>query len=185
MLTAFVFRQSSMQPPLKLPFGIVCYSDAPRKKTLSFIWLLVIEFFIFDVASWHLNSGPHQESHKIRIMHVPTLLSLAHKRGSQIVAHKTWPTNLSTKRDKTKLWKNYDVGSWVSILAAFLLPRPEKAVLWPTPCRSHLVRVAVVALMLTGLVEISSNAVLEGYVKAPVILLYLFDTDNRIFRLNA
>jgi len=77
----------------------------PSQKTLSFIWLLVIEFFIFDVASWHLNSGPHQESHKIRIMHVPTLLSLAHKRGSQIVAHKTWPTNLSTKRDKTKLWR--------------------------------------------------------------------------------
>jgi len=39
-------------------------------------------------------------------MHVPTLLSQA--RGSQIIAHKTWPANLSTenlsaKRDKTKL----------------------------------------------------------------------------------
>jgi len=39
-------------------------------------------------------------------MHVPTLLSQA--RGSQIIAHETWPANLSTanlstKRDKTKL----------------------------------------------------------------------------------
>ena len=41
-------------------------------------------------------------------MHVPTLLSQA--RGSQIIAHETWPANLSTanlstKCDKTKLWR--------------------------------------------------------------------------------
>ena len=54
--------------------------------------------------------------------------------------------------------------------AAFLLPRPEKGVLWLTPYRTFPVRVAVVALMLTGLVDISSNVVQEGHVKAPVIL---------------
>ena len=36
------------------------------------------------VASWHSNSGSHQENHKIRIMHVPTLLSQVYK---------TWPAN--------------------------------------------------------------------------------------------
>ena len=38
--------------------------------------------------------------------------------------------------------------------SAFLLPRPEKGVLWPTPCRTHPARVAVVALVLTDLVDI-------------------------------
>jgi len=40
--------------------------------------------------------------------------------------------------------------------AAFLLPRPEKGVWWPTPCRTH--PVAAVALKLTDLVSISRNA---------------------------
>ena len=43
-------------------------------------------------------------------------------------------------------------------LAAFLLPRPEKGVWWPAPCRIHPVRVAAVALKLTDLVSISRNA---------------------------
>ena len=42
--------------------------------------------------------------------------------------------------------------------AAFLLPRPEKGVWWPTPCQTHPVRVAAVALKLTDLVSISRNA---------------------------
>jgi len=42
--------------------------------------------------------------------------------------------------------------------AAFLLPRPEKGVWWPNPCRTHQVRVAAVALKLTNLVSISRNA---------------------------
>jgi len=42
--------------------------------------------------------------------------------------------------------------------AVFLLPRPEKGVWWPTPCRTHPVRVAAVALKLTDLVSISRNA---------------------------
>jgi len=41
--------------------------------------------------------------------------------------------------------------------AAFLLPLPEKFVLWPTPCRTHPARVAVVALVVTGLVDICSE----------------------------
>ena len=41
--------------------------------------------------------------------------------------------------------------------AAFLLPRPEKGVWWPTPCRTHPVQVAAVALKLTYLVSISRN----------------------------
>jgi len=53
--------------------------------------------FIFDVASWHSNSGPHQENHKIRIMHVPTLSSQAHK---------TWPTKCCSQNViKRKLWR--------------------------------------------------------------------------------
>jgi len=55
--------------------------------------------------------------------------------------------------------------------AAFLLPCPEKGALWPNPCQTLPTRVTVVALnMLTGLVDISSNVVQEGHVKAPVIL---------------
>ena len=54
------------------------------------------------------------------------------------------------------------VFSWIMLgrrsSAAFLLPRPEKGVWWPTPCRTHPVRVAAVALKLTGLVNISRNA---------------------------
>jgi len=42
--------------------------------------------------------------------------------------------------------------------AAFLLPRLEKGVWWPTPCRTHPVRVVAVALELTDLVTISRNA---------------------------
>jgi len=42
--------------------------------------------------------------------------------------------------------------------AAFLLPRGEKSVWWPTPCRTHPVRVAAVALKLTDFVSISWNA---------------------------
>jgi len=42
--------------------------------------------------------------------------------------------------------------------AAFLLPRPENGVWWPTPCRRQAVRVAAVALKLTDLVSISRNA---------------------------
>jgi len=41
--------------------------------------------------------------------------------------------------------------------ATFLLPRPEKGVWWPTPCRTHPVRVAAVALKLTDLASISRN----------------------------
>jgi len=51
---------------------------------------------------------------------------------------------------------------WVScrtmMKAAFLLPRPEKDVVWPIPRWTHLARVAVVALMMTDLVSISGNA---------------------------
>ena len=42
--------------------------------------------------------------------------------------------------------------------AAYLLPRPEKGAWWPTPCRTHPVRVAAVVLKLTDLVSISRNA---------------------------
>ena len=42
--------------------------------------------------------------------------------------------------------------------AAFLLPRPEKGVVWPTPRWTHPARVAVVALMVTDLVSLSRNA---------------------------
>ena len=49
--------------------------------------------------------------------------------------------------------------SWVvGLSASFLLPRPEKGVWWPNPCRTHPVRVATVALKLTDLVSISRNA---------------------------
>ena len=48
-------------------------------------------------------------------------------------------------------WSPFGRGS----SAAFLLPLPEKDVLWPTPCRTRPKRVAVVALVLTGLVNIS------------------------------
>jgi len=41
--------------------------------------------------------------------------------------------------------------------AAFLLPRPEKGVLWPIPCRTHPAREVVVALAVTGLVDICSE----------------------------
>jgi len=51
----------------------------------------------FGVASWHSNSGPNQENHKIRIMHVPTLLSQAHK---------TWPIKCCSQNViKRKLWR--------------------------------------------------------------------------------
>ena len=42
--------------------------------------------------------------------------------------------------------------------AAFLLPRPEKGIRWPTPCWTHPVRVAAVALKLTDLISISGYA---------------------------
>ena len=41
--------------------------------------------------------------------------------------------------------------------AEFLLPRPEKGVFWPTPCRTHPVRVTVVAPVVTDLVDICSE----------------------------
>ena len=47
-------------------------------------------------------------------------------------------------------------------LAAFLLPLPEKGALWPTGCQTHPVRVAAVALVLTGLVDISSECCTGG-----------------------
>jgi len=40
---------------------------------------------------------------------------------------------------------------------AFLLPSPEKGVIWPIPRRTHPARVAVIALMVTDLVSISRN----------------------------
>jgi len=39
--------------------------------------------------SW-LRACPHQENHKIRIMHVPTYCHKPTKHGPQIFAHKTW-----------------------------------------------------------------------------------------------
>ena len=48
------------------------------------------------VASWYLNSGPHQKNHKIRIMHVTFIHT-----SPQNVANKT----LLTKRGQRKLWK--------------------------------------------------------------------------------
>ena len=45
-----------------------------------------------------------------------------------------------------------------SSLAAFLLPRPEKGLFWPSPRWTHPARVAVVALETTDLVSISTNA---------------------------
>jgi len=41
--------------------------------------------------------------------------------------------------------------------AAFLLPCPEKATLWPTPCRTRPAWVAVIALVLASSVDISSQ----------------------------
>jgi len=77
-----------------------------------------------------------------------------------------------TKMKALFLWSSYlmtvivpavgpSVFSW-SLLgrgfsAAFLLPRPEKGALWPTPRRTRPARVAVVAHVLTGLVDISSE----------------------------
>jgi len=54
------------------------------------------------------------------------------------------------------------VFSWImlgrgSSSAAFLLPRPEKGVVWPITRWTHLAQVAVVALMVTYLVSISRN----------------------------
>ena len=57
--------------------------------------------------------------------------------------------------------------------AAFLLLHPEKGVLWPTPRWTHPGRIAVDALMLTGLVDISVAQ--EGHVKAFVILSVIFN----------
>ena len=54
--------------------------------------------------------------------------------------------------------------------AVFVLPRPEKGALWPTPCRTRPARVAVVALVLTGLLILAANVVQESYVKAPLTL---------------
>jgi len=62
----------------------------------------------------------------------------------------------------TEILSSPSVFSWSMLgrrsSAAFLLPRPEKGVWWPTPCRAHPVRVAGVALKLTDLVSISRNA---------------------------
>ena len=44
------------------------------------------------------------------------------------------------------------VFSW-SMLGCASLPCPEKGILWPIPCRTHPARVAVVALVVTGLVD--------------------------------
>ena len=44
-----------------------------------------------------------------------------------------------------------------SSLASFLLPRPEKGVLWLIPRRTHPVQVAVVALVVTVWVDICSE----------------------------
>ena len=56
--------------------------------------------------------------------------------------------------------------------AAFLLPRPKKGIVWPTLCWTHPAQVAVIALILTGLVDILWHmSYSEGHVKAPVILL--------------
>jgi len=53
--------------------------------------------WIACVASWHSNSGPHQENHKVRIMHVPILLPQAHK---------TCPTKCCSQNViKRKLWR--------------------------------------------------------------------------------
>ena len=45
-----------------------------------------------------------------------------------------------------------------SFSAAFLLPCPEKGVVWSIPRWTHPTRIAVVALVLTDLVSISGNA---------------------------
>ena len=55
------------------------------------------------------------------------------------------------------------VFSWImlgrgSSSVAFLLPCPEKGVVWPIPPWTHPTRVAVVVLMVTDLVSISRNA---------------------------
>jgi len=52
------------------------------------------------VASWRSDSGPHQENHNSNNARSNFIIT-----SSQNEAHKTWPTNLSTKRDKTKLWR--------------------------------------------------------------------------------
>jgi len=86
-----------------------------------------------------------------------TSLSLL-RNGSPVEASCSMTEILSAVSPSVFSWSVLGRGS----SAAYLLPRPEKGVLWPTPCWTRPAREAVVALVLTGLVDISSQCRTEG-----------------------
>jgi len=72
------------------------------------------------------------------------------------------------------------VSSWSMLCrgsssAAFVLPRPEKAVLWPIPCQTHPVHVAGCSRYDRFSLTLEAYVVQEGHVKAPVMFSVKID----------